>query len=48
MKKPRSIMIMSIIAIIFGVATIKEGGAVLFTDEGRVAAGKSRSICSLV
>lgn len=39
MKKPRSIMIMSIIAIIFGVATIKEGGAVLFTDEGRVAAG---------
>jgi hypothetical protein len=38
-KRPMRINIIAAIAIIFGIATIKEGGTVLFTNEGRIAAG---------
>lgn len=39
-KSPIWINIISIIVVLFGLATIKEGGATLFTTEGRIAAGK--------
>ncbi len=38
-KKPMWINIVSVIVILFGIATIKEGGTVLFTEEGRNSAG---------
>ena len=38
-KRPMWINIVSAITILFGLVTIKEGGTVLFTEEGRIAAG---------
>lgn len=38
-KKPLWIYPIALIALLFGLATIKEGGTVLFTVEGRIAAG---------
>ena len=38
-KKPIWVNVISVITILFGMATIKEGGSVLFTEEGRIAAG---------
>lgn len=38
-KRPLSLILMAVIAIIFGIVTIKEGGTVLFTQQGRVSAG---------
>lgn len=38
-KKPLWIKVISAVTIIFGMATIKEGGSVLFTEEGRLSAG---------
>lgn len=37
--RPISLTVIAIIAVLFGLATIKEGGSVLFTEEGRKAAG---------
>lgn len=36
---PLWIKIVAVITTLFGLATIKEGGTVLFTEEGRIAAG---------
>lgn len=38
-KRPLLLIVMAVIAILFGLATIKEGGAVLFTEKGKMAAG---------
>lgn len=38
-KRPVWVIIFSVIAILFGLATIKEGGTVLFTEAGRLSAG---------
>lgn len=38
-KKPLWLSLMAIFAVLFGVATIKEGGSVLFTETGRISAG---------
>lgn len=38
-KRPLGITLLSIVAILFGIATIKEGGSVLFTEAGKQAAG---------
>lgn len=38
-KRPTWLTIVAIIAILFGIATIKEGGTVLFTEEGKLGAG---------
>jgi hypothetical protein len=38
-KRPLVITILSIVATLFGIATIKEGGTVLFTEAGKQGAG---------
>jgi len=38
-KRPLLISILSVVAILFGIATIKEGGTVLFTEAGHKSAG---------
>ena len=38
-KRPLWISIFSVVAILFGIATIKEGGTVLFTELGQKSAG---------
>ena len=38
-KRPIWISVVSIVAILFGLLTIKEGGSVLFTESGKKAAG---------
>lgn len=38
-KRPLWISIIAIVAIIFGIATIREGGTVLFTEAGKKSAG---------
>lgn len=38
-KRPTWLTAIAIIAVLFGIVTIKEGGTVLFTEEGRLAAG---------
>jgi hypothetical protein len=38
-KRPLWIIIFSVVAILFGMATIKEGGTVLFTEAGEKSAG---------
>lgn len=38
-KRPLWISILSAVAILFGIATIKEGGTVLFTEAGQKSAG---------
>lgn len=38
-KRPKWLTIVSIVVILFGVATIKEGGTVLFTEAGKISAG---------
>lgn len=38
-KRPLWINIFSVVAILFGLATIKEGGTVLFTEAGKKSAG---------
>ena len=38
-KRPLWISIFSVVAILFGMATIKEGGTVLFTEAGQKSAG---------
>jgi hypothetical protein len=38
-KRPLSLTVLSIVAILFGIATINEGGTVLFTQEGKIEAG---------
>lgn len=38
-KRPLWISILSVVAILFGIATIKEGGTVLFTEAGQQSAG---------
>lgn len=40
LKRPLLLTILGIIAIVFGAATIKEGGTVLFTESGKLDAGK--------
>lgn len=37
-KRPLWISFFSVVAILFGIATIKEGGTVLFTDAGQKSA----------
>lgn len=37
--RPKWIKVISLFTVLFGMLTIKEGGAVLFTEEGRIAAG---------
>ena len=37
--RPTWIKIVSLLTIVFGLATIKEGGLALFTQEGRIGAG---------
>lgn len=39
-KRPLWIIVFSVVAILFGVATIKSGGTVLFTEAGKTSAGK--------
>lgn len=38
-KRPAWLTVVAIIAILFGLATIKEGGSVLFTEAGKSGAG---------
>lgn len=38
-QKPMWLTVVAIIAILFGVMTIKEGGTVLFTEAGKLSAG---------
>ncbi len=38
-KRPLWISLFSVVAILFGIATIKEGGTVLFTEAGQKSAG---------
>lgn len=38
-KKPIWLSVIAIVAILFGIMTIKEGGTVLFTDTGKLNAG---------
>lgn len=38
-KRPLLIISLSIVAILFGIATLKEGGTVLFTEDGKQGAG---------
>lgn len=38
-KRPLQITIAAVVAILFGIATIKEGGTVLFTEAGKKSAG---------
>lgn len=38
-KRPLWIILFSVVAILFGIATIKEGGTVLFTEAGKKSAG---------
>lgn len=38
-KRPKWLTVVASIAILFGIATLKEGGAVLFTEEGKLGAG---------
>lgn len=40
LKRPLLLTILGIVAIVFGAATIKEGGTVLFTESGKLDAGK--------
>lgn len=38
-KRPMLLTVVAIIAIMFGIATVKEGGTVLFTETGKQSAG---------
>ena len=38
-ERPMWLTIISIVAVLFGIATIKEGGSVLFTETGKQGAG---------
>lgn len=38
-KRPTSLTVVAIVAILFGIATVKEGGTVLFTEAGKQSAG---------
>lgn len=38
-ERPMWLTIISIVAVLFGIATIKEGGSVLFTEDGKQGAG---------
>lgn len=38
-KRPMWLTVVAIVAILFGIATIKEGGSVLFTEAGKRGAG---------
>lgn len=38
-QRPMWLTIMAIVAVLFGIATIKEGGTVLFTEAGKQGAG---------
>lgn len=39
LPQPRWLAAVSLVAILFGLLTIKEGGSVLFTEQGRIGAG---------